>query len=143
MRWMGWLLYLLPLIGQAGTVYLCQSYDGRLFWTNTHCNRQRALVQRMKTVPDDLSFQQQVELAEQDRADGMRIARNMADSGEGSVVGQAHGPGQWAQMECASIKQRIVELDRQARQPWEGDKQDRIAAERRVLRNRQFQLKCQ
>jgi hypothetical protein len=49
------------------TIYLCQSYGGGQFWTREHCAQRDALVERMETVPSGMPFEQQVEMAQNQR----------------------------------------------------------------------------
>jgi hypothetical protein len=44
--------------------------------------------------------------------------------------------------ECAALKDRIVHLDALARQPQTGQTQDRIANEKKQVRDQQFRLRC-
>lgn len=46
------------------TIYLCKAYNGSTFWSSSHCNQHRALIDRMVSVPGTLPFGQQVALAE-------------------------------------------------------------------------------
>lgn len=127
---------LLPAWADAATLYMCRSYGGGSFWTNTHCRQQNALVERMVTVPDGLPFDQQVRLGEQARAEGQRLL----DASPARPVTTTNT--QVTQNECAAIDARIQYLDQVARHPLPGPTQDAVAAERRGLRDRQFQLRC-
>jgi len=49
------------------TIYLCRNYAGGLFWSDTTCHQQRATIDRMTSVPSDLTFAEQVAIA-QDKA---------------------------------------------------------------------------
>jgi len=53
---------------RAGEVFLCKSYGGGTFWSGVHCSAYNALIERIVSVPDGMPFDQQVQLAEQDRA---------------------------------------------------------------------------
>lgn len=46
------------------TIYLCKAYNGGAFWSSSHCNQHRALIDHMVSVPGTLPFDQQVALAE-------------------------------------------------------------------------------
>jgi len=50
------------------TIYLCKAYSGGTFWSSAHCNTQQALIDRMATVPSEMPFDQQVQIAEGQRA---------------------------------------------------------------------------
>ena len=59
----------------TATLYLCQSYGGGLFWTREHCAQRNALVERMESVPADMPFERQVELArgQRERSQAMAV----------------------------------------------------------------------
>lgn len=44
--------------------------------------------------------------------------------------------------ECASLQAEVKRLDAHARNPLSAQEQQRIRERRKVLRNRQFQLRC-
>ncbi|MBK5207169.1 MAG: hypothetical protein JJD98_17760 [Polaromonas sp.] len=62
----------LSLGAQAGSIYLCQAYSGGTFWAKPHCNQHSALIESIVSVPDNLPFDQQVALAEQQRNAAIR-----------------------------------------------------------------------
>ena len=132
------LLCLLPLSSQAGSVFLCKSYSGSTFWSSAHCNKHGALIDWIVSVPDSLPWEQQVQLAEQDRA------RRAAATAQQNVVVQRQQDNGAAtrQAECASLDAQITHFDAMARQPQSGQMQDWITAHKRKARGRQFQLHC-
>lgn len=52
----------------ASTIYRCKAYSGGVFWSSAYCGTQQALLDRTASVPKEMSFEQQVQLAE-----GLRI----------------------------------------------------------------------
>ncbi|QDL37664.1 hypothetical protein [Rhodoferax sediminis] len=54
---------LLSAAAQADTIYLCKAYNDSTFWAKAHCNQHQAFVERIVSVPDGMSFEQQVNLA--------------------------------------------------------------------------------
>ncbi|TAN09771.1 MAG: hypothetical protein EPN34_12900 [Burkholderiaceae bacterium] len=135
-----WALVLgLPLLGSANadTLYLCQSYGGGQFWSSANCHNQSATVKRMVTVPDGLPFDQQVQLGEQQRAEGRRLATPAARQPNASNEQTSVTSGQ-----CATITDRIRALDGMARQPQSMQMQDWIRRERKQLTDAQFRLHC-
>ena len=52
----------------AESIYFCRAYGGGNFWVSTHCNQHQALIERITNVPEDLPFDQQVGLGEQQRS---------------------------------------------------------------------------
>jgi len=59
----------------------------------------------------------------------------------GLVAGRAVGAGDVG-AECKALEQRIALLEAQAREPRSAQDQDRIRAEHRAARDRQFELRC-
>ena len=55
------------------TIYLCKAYSGGMFWSSAYCGTQQALIDRTATVPGNLPFDQQVEIAEQQRSAAKRL----------------------------------------------------------------------
>ena len=120
------------------TLYHCKGYDGRTFWANSHCNQHRALVDRMATVPANVSFERQVAMAEgQRRAVQQEIQRRVptASPAPNDIShSQRH--------ECDQLDARVRYLDAMARQPQSAAMQDWIRGERKMARDRQFRLRC-
>lgn len=130
-----------PLLDEPNktlTLYHCKGYDGRTFWANSHCNQHRALVDRMVNVPANVSFEQQVALAEGQRR-GVRQAthprmQTVSPSPNAVVDSRRH--------ECDQLDAHVRHLDAMARQPQSGAMQDWIRGERQTARDRQFRLRC-
>ena len=140
MKWLLLPLALLPFQAQAGTIYLCKAYNGATFWSSAHCQKHSALIDRMVSVPDSLPWEQQVQLAEQERAQRSALANPPAPAQQQVTVTQS--PGNSKQAECVSLNAQIAQFDATARQPQSGQSEDRITAERRSARDRQFSLRC-
>lgn len=133
-----WLvLLLMPSAASAASLYLCKSYGGGTFWSQDYCGQHSAVVERIVNVPDSLPFDQQVQLGEQARAEGRRLAAppRPVHSGKSSESSSTRD-------ECAALDARIRDLDALARRPQSGPSQDRITAERKDARDRQFRIKC-
>lgn len=128
-------LALLPLAGQAGTIYLCKAYSGGTFWAQAHCGTHSALIESIVNVPDNMPFKQQVALAEQQRRPAPAPTTTVNTVAEPSAA-QQH------QAECRSLDARVNHLDSLARQPQSGAMQDWIRGERKQARDRQFGLRC-
>lgn len=126
-------LALLPLAGQAGTIYLCKAYSGGTFWAQAHCGTHNALIESIVSVPDNMPFKQQVALAEQQRrpAPTPPPANSVVDTSASDRAA-----------ECRSLDARVNHLDSLARQPQSGAMQDWIRGERKKARDRQFGLRC-
>lgn len=131
------LMALVPASVHAASLYMCRSYGGGTFWSSATCSTHNALIERIVNVPDNLPFDQQVQLGEQARSDARRLTA--APAINHTVV---TNNAQNTRNECASISERIQYLDSLARQPQSGQTQDQISEERKQLRDRQFRIQC-
>lgn len=61
---------------KPGTIYRCKSYSGEVFWSQAHCSRHRALIDRIASVPVGMPFQQQIEIASGEARAIEQIVRN-------------------------------------------------------------------
>lgn len=118
----------------GGTIYHCKNYSGGTFWAQAHCAQHNALIDRIASVPAGLPFEQQVDIAEQQR---QAAARNIAIQ---NVPVPAAVPSNKA--ECQGLDKQVEHLDAMARQPQSGQMQDWIRGERQKARDRQFALRC-
>ena len=132
-----------PPVSMAGgasgttTLYLCQSYGGGQFWSQQHCVKHRALVDRMESVPANVPFDQQVEMASGQRNRGVALA---APPVQAARVDNNETPSKPAQ--CIALDERIRYLDQLARTGGNAQYMDWIANERKQARDRQFGLRC-
>ena len=122
---------------QAGAIYLCKAYSGGTFWAQQQCSQHSALIERIANVPDSLPFNQQVEIAQQQRNAATEATR--VNSTTTHAYTQT-GPDQ--PTECKALKANVAHYDAMARQPQSGQMQDWISAQRRTARDRQFKLRC-
>lgn len=129
------LLALLPILGHAESIYLCKGYSGGTFWAKKHCNQHKALIERIVSVPDGMPFDQQVNLAEQQR---QGTANTNTVTNTVTTNSATQNPG----LECKALAAHVTSLDAMARQPQSGQTQDWITGEKRKARDRQFQLRC-
>ena len=120
----------------GGTIYHCKNYSGGTFWAQAPCSQHNALIDRIASVPAGLPFDQQVQLAEQQR---QAAERNIALQ---STPLAAPAATAGSKAECAQLDRRVEELDAMARQPQSGQTQDWIRAQRQNARDRQFALRC-
>jgi hypothetical protein len=119
----------------GGTIYLCKAYDGGMFWASSVCSNHRALIDRIVSVPPGMPFDQQVQVAQQQRraAEAVYVAPPPAAGPDPIIAKRA---------ECKALDARVEHLDAQARQPQSGQMQDWIRGERQVARDRQFRIRC-
>lgn len=123
-----------PLMGCTATLYHCKNYSGGTFWASAHCSKHNALIDRTVTVPDNMPFEQQVQIGNKVRADAEALYVPPAQAQQ-SVAPQSD-------VNCVAISQEIASLDAMARQPQSAGTQDRIAQRRKDLRDIQFRNRC-
>lgn len=125
---------LLPFVGNSATLYHCKNHSGGTFWASAHCSKHNALIDRTVTVPDNMPFEQQVQIGDKVRADAEALYAPPA---------QVQQPvSQQPEVNCAAISQEIASLDAMARQPQSAGTQDWIAQRRKTLRDTQFRNRC-
>src|SRR6478736_4667345 len=63
---------------RAATIYECRAYNGESFWSNAPCRTHNALTASMHPAPDDIPFEQQVDLIQKgiQRANNTRTAES-------------------------------------------------------------------
>lgn len=124
--------------GAAGTttLYLCQSYGGGQFWALEHCSQRSALVERMESVPSGMLFDQQVQMAQGQRAKSAALAAPP----EQTTRIESTAPSKASQ--CTALDARIRYLDQMARAGGNGQYMDWVANERKQSRDQQFRMRC-
>ncbi|MDR3002813.1 MAG: hypothetical protein LBV14_01120 [Acidovorax sp.] len=122
--------------GQA-TVYLCQGQGGGQFWAREHCAEHQATIERMETVPASLPWPQQVQQAQRQWEQAMRLtatATAPADTPRRAAAQRAsRAPQQSAQREtrhaaaCSKLQARMAQLDSQSPNSAAGQDKQRKA----------------
>lgn len=126
---------LVGLGAQAATLYHCKNYSGGTFWASDACSNHRALIDRLVTVPDNMPFEQQVQVGNQARAEADGLAARQVSQ---PVPARPQAP----QVDCTAISKEITSLDSMARQPHSAGTQDWISQRRKSLRDTQFRNRC-
>lgn len=127
----------LPLMASAATIYLCKAYGGGTFWASNHCNQHSALIERIVSVPDGMPFNQQVDIGNQQLRGSSSTSSNRT-----TIINNGGTQGQNKSAECEALDQTIQALDSAGRAPQSLQSLDRIRAQRKNARDRQFALKC-
>ena len=141
-------LLLTPLLAGSAEIYLCEAYAGGLLWSSGHCNRHKALIKRIANVPDSMPFNQQVEIAKQQRnsADAAGTSSTSSSTTRSTTTtttsSSSYNPAAAKKAECAALEAQIANYDSMARQPQSAQTQDWISARKRKARDRQFSIKC-
>jgi hypothetical protein len=123
-----------PVPRTGPTIYHCKNYSGGTFWAQAHCSQHNALIDRIANVPAGLPFEQQVNIAEQQRHAAERNL--MVQSAPPPATAPDH------RAECHGLDKEVERLDALARQPQSGQMQDWIRTQRQKARDRQFALRC-
>ena len=125
----------MPETSSSHTLYRCKPYSGGAFWSTRHCNQRNALVDRMVTVPRNLTLNQKIVLAERGlKQEGISAQRP-------PVAQRSSSPGD-KQSECTLLDEKIRGIDARTRQPLSASEQDWWKARRQEARDRQFRLRC-
>lgn len=114
-----------------GTIYECKSYDGATFWAQAHCHRHRALIVRIASVPTNMPFQQQVNLA---------ARRDVAPAPPPPPPVTAQQVPMRAA--CAALDEEIRQIDERTRQPLSVTERDYLREKRKKARDAQFRIPC-
>ena len=122
----------------TSTIYRCKAYSGVVFWSGTHCNQKKALVDRMVEVPRGLSFKEQVVVAER----AMPKSPRPAAAPRSASMPTAAAPRPTRAQSCESLKRKIELIDAEARQPLPAWRQDELRNKRKNARDEQFRLRC-
>ena len=132
---------LLSLPASAATLYECRGYNGTNFLSNNFCSQSNGVGIRNWNVPDNMTFDQQVQVVEaaksQERArlDSEIARRNQRASAD-------HASAQNKASRCQAIDAEIAVKDSQLRQPHSGGWGDYLNEERRKLMDQRFALRC-
>lgn len=111
--------------GQA-TVYLCQGQGGGQFWSHAHCAQHQALIERMETVPASLPWPQQVQQAQRQWEQALKLtatatpgphpgSRRGSEAAHGSRVAQQSSQRETRHAAaCSKLQARMAQLDSQS-----------------------------
>ena len=122
----------------SAQVYLCVSNSGGRFWSPDHCRERGALVERIEAVPGGLSWEQRIQIADQQTQQGYAVQRQAMGQRGAATAGVTTGDSS----RCAHWNQQVEYYDRLARQPQSGASQSRIAERRKEARDQQFRARC-
>ena len=122
----------------SAQVFLCVSNSGARFWSPDHCRERGALVERIEAVPGGLSWEQRVQIADQQTQQGYAVQRQAMEQRGATTAGVTVGDSS----RCARWNQQVEHYDRLARQPQSGASQTWIAERRKDARDQQFRARC-
>ncbi len=127
-----------PTPSPTRDIYLCKGYGGGMFWSSAICSSQRATIDRIVTVPSNMSWDQQVAIAEVQKQE----AAQLYVAPQATIVTNSSQPNSDKAAECVALDAHVRELDAMARKPQSGQMQDWIRGQRQEARTRQGALRC-
>ncbi|MDL5038912.1 hypothetical protein QRD40_21470 [Comamonas sp. Y6] len=117
-------------------IYLCKDFQGSLTWESVPCSANGRFMDRIARVPTNVSWEEQVAIARQQRDKAHAIAAEQ-------VVPVARRSTASTPSECQVLEQRIRVLDAECQVNACGmDKLDSIRFARKEARDRQFRIGC-
>ncbi|MEK8047445.1 hypothetical protein [Ideonella margarita] len=128
-----------PAPVQAASLYLCKDYSGNQFWSNGHCNRNRAHIERIVSVPDGMPFEDQVSVARRSVAE---LTRPLPVASPGGIIGIQSGPVPGSERECDALLDRIRTLDSMRHEIRPPLSLDEIAQRKQWAEARRASLRC-
>jgi hypothetical protein len=124
----------------AGTVYLCRALAGGDYWSSSPCDARQGIGIRNYAVPDGMTFEQQVAMAQQQQA-ASRSPGHEQHSGTPRTPQRATPRADKAAT-CDALNEEIGQVDALARQGQSAQGQENLRQRRERLRTRQFRLGC-
>jgi hypothetical protein len=118
-------------------IYLCKDFQSNLTWESLPCSTNGRFMDRIARVPTNVSWEEQVAIARQQRDRAQAIASEQ-------VVPVATRPTRVNTNtgECQALDERVNWLDSLGRIGGGGYTMDWIREERRKARDRQFRIGC-
>ena len=119
-------------------IYLCKNIYDRLTWESVPCSANGRFMDRIARVPANVSWEEQVAIARQQRDRAHAIAAEQ-------VVAVASRPASTSKAnagECQALDERVNWLDSLGRIGGGGYTMDWIREQRRLARDRQFRIGC-
>lgn len=128
-------------IGCAATIYECRAYNGTNFLSNNYCSQSNGIGVRNWTVPDNMTFDQQVQNVEVAKAN--EASRVQAEiSSKNQMQREASNESQNKVYQCQRLDAAISTKDAELRQPHSGQRGDYLTEERKKLMDQRFALRC-
>lgn len=121
----------------AATVHECRAYNGSTFYSDGLCSQNNAVGVINHSVPDGMSFDQQVQVVESKKAEvrANEQARQQAQRVNKNDV-------QMREWQCQQLDRQIEGTDAALRQPHSGEWGDYLNEQRRKFMDERFALRC-
>lgn len=130
---------LITLFAHAATIHECRAYNGSTFYSNNYCSQSNGVGVLNHSVPDNMSFEQQVRLVEASKAKEAARAR---ENDARWTQSTANDPAESKRTKCQQLDKAIAVKDAELRQPHSAQWGDYLTEERRKLNDRKFSLGC-
>ena len=121
----------------AATVHECRGYDGSTFYSNNWCSQSNAAGVINHSVPDGMSFDQQVQIVESKKAQ-VRANEQVRQQAQRT----ANDNAQAKQWQCQQLERQIEATNAALRQPHSGQWGDHLNEQRRKFQDQRFALRC-
>jgi hypothetical protein len=115
-------------------IYKCRALNGAHFWSSSVCTGHNAIYVGSSTVPDKMSFEQQVATAEAAERQNPKVQQ--VPAGIGPTESQVKA------RHCKYVEEEIKEITRRQREPLTAYEQDQLSARKRAATARYADLGC-
>ena len=128
-------------MASAATIYECNGYDGTNFLSNNYCSQSNGAEVRNWTVPNNMTFDQQVQNVRAAKAD--EASRSQAEiASKNQTQADASNQSQNKSYQCQRLDTAITTKDSELRQPHSAQWGDYLTEERKKLMDQRFALRC-
>jgi len=132
---------LFSITASAATIYECRAYNGTNFLSNNYCSQSNGIGVRNWTVPDNMTFDQQVQNVEAAKVkEASRLQAEIASKNQ--TQADAINASQNKAYQCQRLDAAISTKDSELRQPHSGQWGDYLTEERKKLMDQRFALRC-
>ncbi len=134
-------LTLFGITASAATIYECRAYNGTNFLSNNYCSQSNGIGVRNWTVPDNMTFDQQVQNVEVSKAkEASRLEAEIASKNQSQA--EADNATQNKTYQCQRLDAAISTKDAELRQPHSAQWGDYLTEQRKKLTDKRFALRC-
>lgn len=125
----------------AATIYECRTYKGSTFYSDNYCSQSNAIGVSNHSVPDDMTFKQQVRFAKGAKAREHASSRAENTQRLQTAADQANEADKRA-LQCEQLDRAIAARDEELLQPHSAQRGDYLTGKRKKLMDRRFSLRC-
>ena len=121
----------------AATIHECRAYSGSNFYSDGLCSQSNAVGVINHSVPDGMSFDQQVQVVESKKAEV-----RAREQGRQQAQRASSDNAQMKEWQCQQLDRQIEGVDAGLRQPHSGTWGDYLNEQRRKFMDERFALRC-